>query len=153
MVVASPVCLPASWRRQGSHNRHAGRVLFGKSCDRQDGVDKVAYRALGITTACAVQGFIRERMQAGYDPEYLRQIFDFIVYTISCMEAPARRESTQKAGLLRQKVLHPDLLQVIRLRNVSECGALPHSKALHCSDGASQSVIAPHRTASFRLHA
>ena len=35
-------------------------------------------------------------MQAGYDAEYLRRIFDFIVYTISCMEAPARRESTQK---------------------------------------------------------
>ena len=43
-----------------------------------------------------MQGYIRDRMQAGYDAEYLRQIFDFIVYTISCMEAPARRESTQK---------------------------------------------------------
>lgn len=66
---------------------------------------------LGITAACAVQGFIRERMQAGYDPEYLRQIFDFIVYTISCMEAPARRESTQKARLLPLRHLHPHLLQ------------------------------------------
>ena len=55
--------------------------------------------ALGITASCVLQDFIRERMQAGYDPGYLRQIFDFIVYTISCMEAPARRESTQKARL------------------------------------------------------
>ena len=81
------------------------------------------HEALGITTACAAQGFIRERMQAGYDPEYLRQIFDFIVYTISCMEAPARRESTQKACLSPLGTLHPGLLQVIRLRNVSGHGA------------------------------
>lgn len=45
---------------------------------------------------CTLQGYIRDRMQAGYDPEYLHQVFDFIVYSISCMEAPARRESTQK---------------------------------------------------------
>ena len=62
---------------------------------------------LAITAACPVQGFISERMQAGYDPEYLRQIFDFIVYTISCMEAPARRESTQKVCLSFLGHLHP----------------------------------------------
>ena len=76
-------------------------------------------KVLGITAACAVQGFIRERMQAGYDPEYLRQIFDFIVYTISCMEAPARRESTQKVRLSFLGCLHPDHLPVTRLRNSS----------------------------------
>ena len=57
-----------------------------------------------------VQGYIRERMQAGYDAEYLRQIFDFIVYIISCMEAPARRESTQKVWP-SQKYPHPTSLE------------------------------------------
>ena len=52
--------------------------------------------ALTKRTSGVLQEYIRDRMQAGYDAEYLRQIFDFIVYTVSCMEAPARRESTQK---------------------------------------------------------
>lgn len=59
-----------------------------------------AYARL-LTFFMAVQGFIRDRMQAGYDAVYLRQIFDFIVYSISCMEAPARRESTQKVSALQ----------------------------------------------------
>jgi hypothetical protein len=54
------------------------------------------YIALSLMLLCTLQGYIRDRMQAGYDPEYLHQVFDFIVYSISCMEAPARRESTQK---------------------------------------------------------
>ncbi|BDA47598.1 probable T-complex protein 11-like protein 2 at N-terminal half [Coccomyxa sp. Obi] len=40
--------------------------------------------------------YIRTRLQAGYDPEYLQQLFDFIVYIISSLEAPARSESTKK---------------------------------------------------------
>ena len=76
-------------------------------------------KVLGIIATCPVQGFIRDRMQAGYDPEYLRQIFDFIVYTISCMEAPARRESTQKVLPFLLAYLHLDHLPVTRLRNHS----------------------------------
>ena len=68
-------------------------------------------KVLGIIATCAVQGFIRERMQAGHDPEYLRQIFDFIVYAIGCVEAPARRASTQKVCLSPLGHSHPDLLQ------------------------------------------
>lgn len=43
-----------------------------------------------------VQDYIRTRLQAGYDPEYLHQLFDFIVYIISSLEAPARSASTKK---------------------------------------------------------
>lgn len=59
------------------------------------------------------QGYIRDRMQAGYDAEYLRQIFDFIVYIVSCMEAPARIESTQKVWPLHPSP-YPTLSEGIR---------------------------------------
>ena len=64
-----------------------------------------------------MQGYLRDRMQAGYDAEYLRQIFDFIVYTISCMEAPARRESTQKVRP-SYPFSHPPCY-----RDISSCGS------------------------------
>ena len=44
------------------------------------------------------QAYIRERLQAGYDPQYLRQLFDFLIYTISSLEAPARSASTKQVG-------------------------------------------------------
>lgn len=42
---------------------------------------------------------MRERLQAGYDPQYLHQLFDFLVYTIGSLEAPARSKSTKQARL------------------------------------------------------
>ncbi len=45
-----------------------------------------------------VQGYVRSRLAAGYDPKYLQQLFDFIVYIISSLEAPARSESTKKVS-------------------------------------------------------
>jgi hypothetical protein len=40
---------------------------------------------------------MRQRLQAGYDPGYLRQLFDFLVHTIAALEAPARSDSTKQA--------------------------------------------------------
>lgn len=49
-----------------------------------------------LSSCTVVQGYIRSRLAAGYDPEFLQQLFNFIVYIISSLEAPARSESTKK---------------------------------------------------------
>lgn len=68
-----------------------------------------------------VQDFIRTRLNAGYDPEYLQQLFDFLVYIISSLEAPARSDSTKK-------VSHPDMPRIKRVLLNGYCST--HAKFL-----------------------
>lgn len=67
------------------------------------------YSLIGADTAASkmVQDYIRTRLQAGYDSGYLQQLFDFIVYIISSLEAPARSESTKKVSQLACILAYP----------------------------------------------
>lgn len=37
-----------------------------------------------------------QRLEAGYDPAYLRQLFDFLTHVVASLEAPARSEATRQ---------------------------------------------------------
>ena len=49
---------------------------------------------------CCVQDYIDQRLAAGCDIAYLRQLFDYLIYVISRLEAPARRPETQQVHLV-----------------------------------------------------
>ena len=42
------------------------------------------------------QSFVAQRLEAGYDPAYLRQLFDFLTHVVASLEAPARSEATRQ---------------------------------------------------------
>ena len=74
-----------------------------------------------------VQDFIRTRLNAGYDPEYLQQLFDFLVYIISSLEAPARSDSTKKVRHywlpLTSHLFHKSCIQIHPIRGPGAMGA------------------------------
>ena len=49
-----------------------------------------------LTSLSDLQDYIETRLAAGCDVQYLRQLFEFMVYVISKLEAPARRPQTQQ---------------------------------------------------------
>lgn len=55
----------------------------------------------------AGQEYIKSRLEAGFDSSYLRQLLDYTVYVIGCLEAPARQTSTQQACASVQPLTHP----------------------------------------------
>ncbi|KAK9805063.1 hypothetical protein WJX73_010256 [Symbiochloris irregularis] len=42
------------------------------------------------------EGYVRARLEAGFDLGYLRQLLDYLVYVISSLQAPVRREASQR---------------------------------------------------------
>lgn len=48
---------------------------------------------------------MRTRLEVGFDPSYLRQLLDYLVYIIGSLEAPARRESTKQVAAIAQAML------------------------------------------------
>lgn len=40
--------------------------------------------------------YVAQRLEAGYDPAYLRQLFDFLTHVVASLEAPARSEATRQ---------------------------------------------------------
>ena len=49
---------------------------------------------------------MRARLEAGFDVGYLRQLFDYLVFVIGSLEAPARRQATQQVlAMARSPVL------------------------------------------------
>jgi hypothetical protein len=56
-----------------------------------------------LLTCCSaplVQSFVAQRLEAGYDPAYLRQLFDFLTHVVASLEAPARSEATRQARFI-----------------------------------------------------
>lgn len=43
-----------------------------------------------------LQSYVAQRLEAGYDPAYLRQLFDFLTHVVASLEAPARSEATRQ---------------------------------------------------------